>query len=165
MLFARLILLVQMLVLAGLGLAYWVRPYEMANFNGILLMETDAVSLVRVYYGGLQLGLAVFLLWAMRNRESAKAGLVLVLVTQIALVVARFSSVTLDESPMLPLDWWATLYKVGITVLALIAYMILQRPQPVLPVADEVLLEDRNQPTPIARRHPDEPAPQATRIE
>ncbi|MBH9065945.1 DUF4345 domain-containing protein, partial [Pseudomonas aeruginosa] len=39
MLFARLVLLVQALVWCALGVLYWVRPYEMANLSGMLLME------------------------------------------------------------------------------------------------------------------------------
>ena len=61
--FARFVLLAQALVMACLSLAYWLRPYEMANLNGMLLMEEASVSHMRVYYGGLQLGLAAFLIW------------------------------------------------------------------------------------------------------
>lgn len=52
MLFARLVLLVQALVWGALGVLYWVRPYEMANLSGMLLMEPSAVSDARVFYGG-----------------------------------------------------------------------------------------------------------------
>src|SRR5690606_28489690 len=69
MLFARLILAVQAIVMLGLGLAYWLYPYEMANLNGMLLMEPTSVSNTRVYYGGLQVGLALFLAWSMWRPE------------------------------------------------------------------------------------------------
>ena len=71
MFFARIVLAIQALVMGGFGLAYWLWPYEMANLNGMLLMETVSVSNMRVYYGGLQLGLAIFLLWSMRRPERA----------------------------------------------------------------------------------------------
>ncbi len=59
--FARFVLLAQALFMLAFSLAYWVRPYEMANLNGMLLMESASISHMRVYYGGLQLGLALFL--------------------------------------------------------------------------------------------------------
>ena len=39
MLFARVVLVIQLLALAGLGLAYFVQPHEMANLSGMLLMS------------------------------------------------------------------------------------------------------------------------------
>ena len=47
MLFARLVLLVQALVWGGLGLLYWIRPYEMANLSGMLLMAWNTWVTVR----------------------------------------------------------------------------------------------------------------------
>ena len=58
MLSVRLFLIVQILTLAGFGLAYFVRPQETANLSGMLLMAPAALTDVRAYYGGLQLGLA-----------------------------------------------------------------------------------------------------------
>ena len=56
--------------MASLSLAYWFRPYEMANLNGMLLMEGASVSHMRVY-GGPQLGLALFLI-RLRGRRSGR---------------------------------------------------------------------------------------------
>ena len=64
MLFARAVLVIQLLALAGLGLAYFVRPHEMANLSGMLLMSPAAATDMRAFYGGLQLGLAAFLGWS-----------------------------------------------------------------------------------------------------
>ena len=58
MLLARVVLLIQLLALAGLGLAYFIQPHEMTNLSGMLLMSPAAATDVRAYYGGLQLGLA-----------------------------------------------------------------------------------------------------------
>ncbi len=35
---ARVLLLVQLLLLTGLGLAYFIRPHEMSNLSGMLLL-------------------------------------------------------------------------------------------------------------------------------
>ena len=75
MLFARLVLLVQALVWGALGVLYWVRPYEMANLSGMLLMEDSAVSDARVFYGGHQFALALFLLFALRRASLVQPAL------------------------------------------------------------------------------------------
>src|SRR5690606_24473049 len=82
MTFARIILAIQILILGGVGMAYWVRPYEMANLNGLLLMESISVINVRVWLGGLQVGLALFLGWTLRDRASIRSGLMLVMLLQ-----------------------------------------------------------------------------------
>ena len=61
MLWTRVFLGVQALTLAGFGLAYFIWPEAMANLSGMLLMQSAAVTDVRAYYGGLQLGLAAWL--------------------------------------------------------------------------------------------------------
>ncbi len=73
MLFARLLLGLQAAIMVGLGLAYWLRPYEMANLSGMLLMDSASVSHLRVYFGGMQWGLAAFLLWSLRSRPLMRA--------------------------------------------------------------------------------------------
>lgn len=67
--FARFVLIAQAMAMFAFSLAYWLWPYEMANLNGMLLMESASISHMRVYYGGLQLGLGLFLLWAMGGRS------------------------------------------------------------------------------------------------
>ncbi|AJE22746.1 DUF4345 family protein [Azotobacter chroococcum] len=121
MLFARIVLLVQVVVMGGVGLAYWLRPYEMANLNGMLLMESVSVSNTRVYYGGLQLGLALFLLWSTRRPERLRSALVLLITMQAALVLARLGSLWLDGGTLRNLDLGALAYKVGSALLALLA--------------------------------------------
>jgi len=75
MLFARVILVIQLVALAGLGLAYFVRPHEMANLSGMLLMAPAAATDVRAYYGGLQIGLAAVLALALSRLDLTRAAL------------------------------------------------------------------------------------------
>lgn len=140
MLLARLILVVQILVFAGFGLAYWFRPYEMANLSGMLLMETTSVSNVRVYYGGLQIGLALFLLWALRGRELMRATLMMLLLVQSALALARIGSLWLDDGTLQNFDISSLAYKVATALLAGVALVQLTRYQE--PVADTALIGD-----------------------
>lgn len=128
--FARFVLIIQAVVMIGLSLAYWLRPYEMANLNGMLLMETASVSHMRVYYGGLQLGLALFLLWAMRAPERVRAALTMLVITMLALVAGRLGSLWLDGGELIGFDLASLIYRVLAAVLAGAALMIIrERPE------------------------------------
>lgn len=116
--FARFVLIVQAVILIGFSLAYWARPYEMANLNGMLLMETASVSHMRVYYGGLQLGLALFLLWALRATERTQPALMMLVYTMGALAAGRLGSLWLDGGSLAGFDLASLIYRVLAAVLA-----------------------------------------------
>ncbi|TLX53801.1 DUF4345 domain-containing protein [Stutzerimonas nosocomialis] len=149
--FARIVLVAQAVVMVALSLAYWVRPYEMANLNGMLLMESASVSHMRVYYGGLQLGLALFLLWAVRAPDYARAALVMLVITLLTLAGARLASLWLDGGSLIGFDLVSLVYRLLGAALAAAALRSL-RPE-VEPQAPES--------APTSRRHafPREPAP------
>ena len=127
MLLARLVLVLQIVVFAGFGLAYWFRPYEMANLNGMLLMEAASVSNVRVYYGGLQVGLALFLLWSLRGRELMRAALMMLLLIQSMLILARIGSLWLDDGTLQNFEISSLIYKLVSAVLSAVALLQLAR--------------------------------------
>lgn len=124
--FARFVLVIQAVIMIGFSLAYWLRPYEMANLNGMLLMETASVSHMRVYYGGLQLGLALFLLWAVRAPDRARAALVMLVITMVALVAGRLGSLWLDGGELIGFDLLSLVYRVMAAVLAGAALMMIR---------------------------------------
>ncbi len=129
--FARCVLLVQALVMACLSLAYWLRPHEMANLNGMLLMDDASVSHMRVYYGGLQLGLALFLLWAARAAERARPALVMLVITLLALVLGRLLSLWIDGGELIGFDLAALVYRILAAALAGAAWLVVrERPEP-----------------------------------
>ena len=97
MLFSRILLAVQALVLAGLGIAYFVRPEEMTNLSGMLLMAPAAITDVRAYYGGLQIGLATYLLLAMSRVDLTRAALTLLVLLYSAMALARIGGLWLDS--------------------------------------------------------------------
>lgn len=154
---ARVILVIQVLVFAGFGLAYWFRPYEMANLNGMLLMETASVSNVRVYYGGLQIGLALFLLWALCERERVRAALVLLVLMQGCLALARLGALWLDDAALPAFDFNGLAYKLASALLAAFALSRLARPPlPDLPTNGD--LDDDPVPPPRRCEGRDTPA-------
>ncbi|MBL0952262.1 MAG: DUF4345 domain-containing protein [Pseudomonas sp.] len=121
MLFARIVLLIQIAALALLGLAYFIRPEEMASFSGALLMGNAAVTEVRAYYGGLQLGLATYLAMALLRLDLLRPALILLVSLYSVLALARLAGLWLDggtqqtfnlyalllEAVSAALAWWA----------------------------------------------------------
>ncbi|MGA6099557.1 DUF4345 family protein [Stutzerimonas marianensis] len=124
--FARFVLIAQALLMLGFSIAYWLRPYEMANLNGMLLMENASVSHMRVYYGGLQLGLGLFLLWALRVPEYARAALVMLVIIMLALVAGRLGSLWLDGGELIGFDLGSLVYRLVAAALAGIALLRLR---------------------------------------
>lgn len=121
MLFARIVLLIQIAALGVLGLAYFIRPEEMASFSGALLMGNAAVTEVRAYYGGLQLGLAAYLVMALLRLDLLRPALILLVLLYSVLASARLAGLWLDggmqqtfnlyalllEAVSAALAWWA----------------------------------------------------------
>lgn len=124
--FARFVLIIQAVIMIGFSLAYWLRPYEMANLNGMLLMESASISHMRVYYGGMQLGLAVFLLWAVKAPDRARAALVMLIITMLSLVVGRLGSLWLDGGELIGFDLASLAYRLLAAVLAGAALMMIR---------------------------------------
>lgn len=111
MLPVRLFLLVQILSLAGFGLAYFIYPQETANLSGMLLMAPAAVTDVRAYYGGLQLGLAVWLGLALLRGELLRPALMLLVLLYSALLLARLGGLWLDGGAQQTFNLYAMLFE------------------------------------------------------
>ncbi|MDG9930886.1 MULTISPECIES: DUF4345 family protein [unclassified Pseudomonas] len=124
MLPARILLAVQALLLAGFGLAYFIRPQEMANLSGMLLMEPAAVTDVRAYYGGLQLGLAVWLVLALLRADLLRPALMLLVLLYASLLVARLGGLALDGGAQQTFNLYAMLFE-GVS--AGLAFWLLRR--------------------------------------
>ena len=112
MLFARIVLLIQIAALTALGLAYFIRPEEMASFSGALLMGNAAVTEVRAYYGGLQLGLAAYLVMALLRLDLLRPALLLLVLLYSVLALARFAGLWLDGGAQQTFNLYALLLEV-----------------------------------------------------
>lgn len=127
MLFARIVLIIQIVALAGLGLAYFIRPEEMASFSGALLMGNAAVTEVRAYYGGLQLGLAAYLAMALTRLDLLRPALMLLVLLYAALALARLAGLWLDGGAQQTFNFTALLLEVVSAGLAWWALRGIQR--------------------------------------
>ncbi len=112
MLLARVILSLQLLATAGLGLAYFIRPHEMANLSGMLLMAPAAATDMRAYYGGLQLGLAAFIGLSLARRQLIQPALTLLTLLYSALALARIGGLWLDGGAQQTFNLYALLLEV-----------------------------------------------------
>lgn len=109
MLLARVILVIQLLGMAGLGLAYFIRPHEMANLSGMLLMAPAAATDMRAFYGGMQLGLAAFIGLALARHDLTRAALSLLVLLYSALALARIGGLWLDGGAQQTFNLYALL--------------------------------------------------------
>ena len=112
MLFARVILLIQLLALAGLGLAYFINPHEMANLSGMLLMSPAAATDMRAFYGGLQIGLAAFIGLSLGRLDLIRAALTLLVLLYSSLALARIGGLWLDGGAQQTFNFYALLLEV-----------------------------------------------------
>lgn len=112
MLFARVVLVIQLLALLGLGLTYFVRPHEMANLSGMLLMSPAAATDMRAFYGGLQIGLAAFLGLALSRLDLTRAALTLLVLLYSSLALARIGGLWLDGGAQQTFNFYALLLEV-----------------------------------------------------
>lgn len=127
MLFARVVLVIQLLALAGLGLAYFVRPHEMANLSGMLLMSPAAATDMRAFYGGLQLGLAAFIGLSLTRLDFTRAALTLLVLLYSAMALARIGGLWLDGGAQQTFNLYALLLEVVSVGLCFWALRGLQR--------------------------------------
>ena len=127
MLFARILLAVQAIAFVGLGLAYFTRPEQMANLSGMLLMAPAAITDVRAWYGGLQIGLAAYLLMAMSRVDLARAALTLMVLLFSALALARIGGLWLDGGLQQTFNLAALLVEVVFAALSFLALRQLSR--------------------------------------
>ena len=124
MLWTRVFLGVQALTLAGFGLAYFIWPEAMANLSGMLLMQRAAVTDVRAYYGGLQLGLAAWLGLALLRPRLLEATCMLLVLLYGALALARIGGLWLDGGAQQTFNLAALLFE---TVSAALAFLCLRQ--------------------------------------
>lgn len=112
MLVAKVLLAIQIVLLFGLGLAYFVSPHQMTNLTGMLLLAPAAVTDVRAYYGGLQIGLAAFLGLSLSRIDLMRAALTLLVLLYSALAVARLGGLWLDGGAQQSVNLYALLFEV-----------------------------------------------------
>lgn len=80
------------------GVACILAPASFAQQAG-LSVTPGALTEVRAFYGGLQVGIGCFLFWCLRGEEATFAGLVLVAVAVGGAGLARTFGILVDREP------------------------------------------------------------------
>jgi hypothetical protein len=96
--FARVILALNGVFVLVSGLACIVAPESLAQQAG-LAAGLSALTEVRAFYGGLQVGTGCFLLWCLRRRETTFAGLLLIALGVGGAGIARALGLLIDREP------------------------------------------------------------------
>ena len=99
MIVSRIVLAASGLMFLGFGLAFLFRPVPTAAMVGIQLPEPAAVTEIRAFYGGLEVGLAVLLFIACAAGPWRVAGLALALVAFAGPAAGRLVGLLLDGRP------------------------------------------------------------------
>ena len=130
MLRARIVLIIQLVALVGLGLAYFIQPHQMANLSGMLLMAPAAATDMRAFYGGLQIGLAAFIGVSLSRLDLTRAALTLLVLLYSSMALARMGGLWLDGGAQQTFNLYALLLEVVSVVLCFWALRGLPRTQP-----------------------------------
>lgn len=100
----RLILTLCALAFIGFGLVFLVSPAPMARFVDLELLTPTAFTEVRAMYGGLEIGIGVFLLTAVARRDHVVLGLRVALFAFVGLAAGRLIGLVVD-GPWQPVMW------------------------------------------------------------
>ena len=95
----RIVLVLNVLSLLGFGIAFLVSPRAMTGDFGITLNGTDAVADVTAVYGGFEIGMALFLLWTVKNTAWLKAGLMAATLSLCGFMLGRIFGIVSEGHP------------------------------------------------------------------
>ena len=72
--FAKLVVLLHAVAYLGFGIAFLLRPAELADFIDVSVETPAALTELRAFYGGLEIGLGLWLLAALPRGDSVVTG-------------------------------------------------------------------------------------------
>ena len=101
------------------ALAYFFMPAQMSGLLGIQLMQPSAFGDVRASYGGLIIGLAIFL-WLCANATHARMGVRLLLLAIAGLMIGRLFGILVD-GPTNTAGWVLLGIEVSTTIACVLA--------------------------------------------
>ena len=95
----RVVLILNTLSLLYFGIAFMVDPHGMTGQFGITLAGTDAIADVSAVYGGFEIGMGLFLVWAAMNPPYLKAGLVAATFSLVGFMSGRIIGIVHGGAP------------------------------------------------------------------
>ena len=88
---SRVLLALGGVVLMGYGVAFLIHPPLLGVLTGLEFGKPDAYTEVRAFYGGLEFGIALYLLYCARRPEFIRGGLLFCFLAFLAAGLARFA--------------------------------------------------------------------------
>ena len=126
MIYARIVLFLSALMYGGFGAAYLARPKAMAKLTHFELTSPTAVTEIRAFYGGMELGLAALLVVCAIRPDWAGAGLLALALLSGGTVVARLIGFAADGSATAFL-WKVLAAEVLVAALGIVGLIVLRR--------------------------------------
>jgi len=93
---ARIVLFLYGLMFLGFGVAFLLSPLKMAGATAIDLLSPAAVTEMRAFYGGLEIGLGAYLLVGMFQRKWASAALQALIAISGGIACGRLFGILVD---------------------------------------------------------------------
>jgi hypothetical protein len=121
-LLARLLVILSALGFLAFGLWYVIDPVAPMQAIGIPVEGPVAATEFRAFYGGLELGLAAFLLGCAWKRSTLAPGLWLVLLANAGIGLVRVGALAAG-APWTSFFGWALAWELGFAVLAALALL------------------------------------------
>lgn len=121
MLMGKAILWLSAVAFIAYGLASLLSPAIPAGFAGIELGNGDAFAEIGAMYGGLQTGVGLFCLLAVRRQEFYRSGLVLLVLGIGALALARAISAFVTSESLTNYTYAALVYEFATAIIATLA--------------------------------------------
>ena len=106
---------------AGFGVAYAVRPTDMAALTGILLPDTGSIIDYAATCGGSQVGLAMFLALCASREQWVRLGLVAGGLVLAGIGGVRLAGIVLAGGDVLPMLYFGLAIELPAAILVLLA--------------------------------------------
>jgi len=95
---ARIVLFLYGLMFLGFGLAFLLSPLSMASMTAFQLLSPAAVTELRAFYGGLEIGLGAYLLAGMLSRDWMAPALQALVAVSGGIACGRIFGMLVDDS-------------------------------------------------------------------
>ena len=116
---AKLSLIASAIGFFGFGIVLFIAP-ELMESAGIALVDAAGHIEIRAFYGGIELGLGMFFVIALK-REWILPGLTVQISTNAMIVFCRLAALVIDNFQAKPATWWSLLAEGSLLILGIIA--------------------------------------------
>ena len=122
---AKLALLAAAIGFFGFGIALFIAP-ELMESAGLSIVDPAGRIEIRAFYGGIELGLAMFFVIALK-REWILPGLSVLIETNGFIVIARVAGLIMDNFQALPATWWSLAAEMSLLILGVVAIKVYKK--------------------------------------